>query len=145
MMLTHVVAKTILFDDVGNLLVLWRATDDVVRPGGFDFPGGKVDNGEDIPAGATRELAEEAGLQLSETDLQLVFATTKAAYNIEAKTEVNIVWLGFVAKWPKGQTVKLSHEHQRFEWLSIDQALAICDSPSQHAFLEHLQANNLML
>ncbi len=144
-MQTRIIAKTIVFDDAGNLLVLWRAADDGHRPGGFDFPGGNIDEGEDIPAGAARELLEEAGLRLNESDLQLVFALTKTGHHTEVKAEVNMVWLGFIAKLPRGQAAQLSHEHQRFEWLSIEDALKVCDAATQRAFLEHVQANSLAL
>jgi 8-oxo-dGTP pyrophosphatase MutT (NUDIX family) len=143
-MQTHIVAKTIVFDEGGQLLVLWRSADDAHRPGGFDFPGGKVDDGESVPAGAARELLEEAGLSLDESALQLVFATTKIGYQTDLKTDVNFVWLGFIGHLPQGQAVKLSHEHQRFEWLSLEAALAICDSPTQKVFLMQLRDHNLI-
>lgn len=142
-MITHLVAKTIVFNDSGELLVLRRSMTDIHRPGGFDFPGGKVEDGESIFAGAIRELKEESSLQLVEKDLQLVFATSKAGYNADAKTDINIVWLGFVAKLPAGQSVQLSHEHHDFGWRSLEQALVECDGPTQKLFLEHLRTNDL--
>jgi len=142
-MLTHIVAKTVVFDEAGKVLVLRRSADDTHRPGGDDFPGGKVEEGEGIFEGAVREIAEEAGLQMSPSDLQLIFATTKAGYNTDHKTDINIVWLGFVAKLPKSQAVTLSHEHQSFKWFSLDEAIADCDGPTQKNFMEAIRDRNL--
>ena len=57
-MQTHIVAKTIVFNPAGKLLFLRRSHDDVHRPGGFDFPGGQIDDAEAITTGAAREVAE---------------------------------------------------------------------------------------
>lgn len=143
-MQTHIVAKTIIFNPAGRLLVLRRSDDDSHRPGGFDFPGGRVDDGESVPGGATRELLEEAGLDLKEHALHLVFGTTKVGYQTEEQTDVNFVWLGFIARLPAGQTIKLSHEHKSFEWLTPEEALAVCDGPTQQVFLEHLRKHDLI-
>jgi 8-oxo-dGTP pyrophosphatase MutT (NUDIX family) len=142
-MQTHIIAKTIVFDDDGRLLVLRRSADDEHRPGGSDFPGGKVEEGENIFEGAAREMAEEAGLRLAPADFQLIFATTKVDYNTDAKTVVNMVWLGLLAGLPKGQTVSLSHEHQAFGWFTLEEALANSDAPTQKMFMEHLRDHNL--
>jgi 8-oxo-dGTP pyrophosphatase MutT (NUDIX family) len=143
-MQTHIVTHTAIFDGDGRLLTLRRSADDAHRPGGFDLPGGKVEEGEDIFAGAVRETAEESGLQLDAKNLQLVFASCKVGYQTEVKTDINFIHLGFIAKLPPGQTVRLSHEHQSFDWLTFDEALADCDgAPTQKAFLEHLRAHDL--
>lgn len=142
-MLTHIVAKTIVFNEAGELLVLRRSADDTHRPGGSDFPGGKVEEGEDIFEGAVREIAEEVDLQFVPTDLQLIFATTKAGYNTDYKTDINIVWLGFVTKLSKDQSVVLSHEHQSFGWLTLDDAITDCDGSTQKSFLEAVRDHDL--
>lgn len=138
-MLTHLVAKTVVFNKEGKLLVLRRSNNDTHRPGGADFPGGKVEDGEGVFEGAVREMAEEAGLRLNPSDLQLLFATTKADYNTDYKTDINIVWLGFVAKLPNDQVITLSHEHQSFNWFTLEEAIADCDSPTQKSFLEAIR------
>ena len=142
-MQTHVVAKTAIFNDDGNVLVLRRSVKDPIRPGGADFPGGKVDDGEEFVMGATREIQEEAGLQLHPDDLELVYAYTKFGYNVEFKTDVNFVWLGFVAKLPADQQVKLSVEHDSYEWQSIGEALATADGTSLTNFFNHLTSHGI--
>lgn len=138
-MQTHVVAKTAIFNDEGKVLVLCRSVNDPHRPGGSDFPGGKVDDGEEFVTGAIREIHEEAGLQFKSEDLKLVYAYTKNGYNSEFKTDINFVWLGFVAKMPANQTVTLSFEHDSYEWQTIDEALNRADGTSLQKFFEHLK------
>lgn len=138
-MLTHVVAKTAVFNEEGKVLVLCRSVNDPHRPGGSDFPGGKVDDGEEFVKGAIRENHEEAGLRFRPNDLELVYAYTKNGYNSEFKTEINFVWLGFVAKMPVGQAITLSFEHDSYEWLTIDEALEGADGTSLQRFFEHLK------
>jgi 8-oxo-dGTP diphosphatase len=138
-MVTHIVAKTLIFDDQGKVLLLVRSDDDKHRPGGYDIPGGKVDDGEGYAEGAAREALEEAGLQLAVTDMHLAFATAKANFNRSHNTEVSIVWLGYVAKLPAGSEVKLSHEHQLYKWLSIEEAAAVSDGITQGQFLAYLR------
>lgn len=142
-MQTHIVAKTIIFNDAGKLLALRRSEDDTHRPGGFDFPGGQVDDGEAFVEAAIREAVEESGLHLKAEDMQLVFATTKAGFHVEQKSNINIVWLGFMTTIADGQVVHLSHEHQRFDWYTLEEALVECDGPTQKQFLKHLYKHNL--
>ena len=56
-----VVAGVIRRDD-GRLLITQRLADDTLG-GYWEFPGGKVDPGEDLPAALHRELREEIGVE----------------------------------------------------------------------------------
>lgn len=75
-MITHVVAKTVIFDSHKRLLLLVRSDDDVHRAGGLDIPGGQVDTGEDYKTAAIREAYEEAGLELDPNQLELFYSVT---------------------------------------------------------------------
>lgn len=143
MMLTHIVAKTLIFDDVGNLLVLKRSLDDLHRPGGMDFPGGQVDDGEAVVDGAARELQEEAGLTIEGSKLQLCFASSKIVDHAESRGRVNLVWLGFIARMPREQTIELSHEHDAYCWLSLDDFLDLTDHPAHHKLIRYLRDNHI--
>lgn len=142
-MKTIIVAKTIIFNEDGKLLRLRRSSDDNHRPGGTDLPGGKVDDGEAIVVGAIREVCEEVGISIEAAAMQLSFSYCQIAYNADFKTDVNVVWLGFIAKLPEGQTAQLSHEHQGYEWLPIDEALHGNDSSSLEKFIEHIKSNGV--
>src|SRR6202012_26928 len=98
-----------------KLLRLRRSKNDDHRPGGTDLPGGKIDDGEAIVAGALREISEEVGLSIDPDAMHLSFAYSQIAYNTDAKGTVNVVWLGFLSKLPKDQHIVLSHEHEGHE------------------------------
>lgn len=140
-MRTRTFAKTIVCNGDGNLLVLRRSASDPHRPGGIDFPGGQIDGNEEIVTGAAREVREEAGIILDPAAMQLVFANVKIGYFTEDEEDINFVWLGFITRLPDGQTVTLSHEHDRFEWLPFETVLANSDSHSITTFLEYLKAH----
>lgn len=144
-MQTHIVAKTLIFNDEGQVLLVVRGAHELYRPGGYDLPGGRVEDeaGEASLEGAIREAREETGLLLNPAAMQLVFATTKAGYNNDAQRPINIVWLGYVTHLPGKLEVHLSSEHQSFTWLNIDKALEICDGATAHALLEHVKTHNL--
>ena len=144
-MKTIIVAKTIIFSEDGKLLRLRRDKRDDHRPGGTDLPGGKIDEGEAIVAGAVREISEEVGLSIDPDAMQLSFSYCQIAYNTDAKGDVNVVWLGFITKLPQSadHTITLSHEHEAYEWLPMDKALDDNNSTSLEKFIGHIKANNV--
>ena len=58
----HVVAAAV-FDDSGRVLIT-RRPDHVHQGGLWEFPGGKVEAGESVPAALARELHEEVGIEV---------------------------------------------------------------------------------
>ncbi len=142
-MQTRIIAKTLVFDDRSRVLLLVRSADDPQRPSGYDLPGGNVDEGEEVVAGAAREADEEAGLTLAPSDLELVYAVSKRGYRKELRASVNIVWLGFIAKLPAGATIRLSHEHQAFEWVTMDKAISKSKGATQRFFMQHVKDNGI--
>ncbi len=141
-MLTHVVAKTLVFDGQGQLLLLRRSANDNHRPGGLDLPGGKVEDGEDVILGGLRELQEEAGLTVGYKDLHWVFADTAANYNTDAKAEVSLVRITLAARVmdPK---VTLSHEHDDYSWHTLDEAMELFTGTRYHEVLTYMLKNDI--
>lgn len=56
--------KVIIRDADGRVLLLRRAPSSRMNAGRWDFPGGKVDPGENIASAATREVLEETGCEV---------------------------------------------------------------------------------
>jgi 8-oxo-dGTP pyrophosphatase MutT (NUDIX family) len=66
--LTRTAARVVLIDDSDRVLLL-SGTDPQVDSRWWITPGGGLEPGEDLPAAATRELAEETGLRLRSDEL----------------------------------------------------------------------------
>jgi len=102
----ELVSKVIIIDG-GKVLLLKRAAESVTEssPWTWDLPGGHVDSGESPELAANREVREEADLKLG--DLHLIGTDT----NIGKQTYFYVT-----SQW--GGSIKLSHEHEDYEWVN---------------------------
>ena len=67
--------------DTGRILMLQRAWDDDDPAGGFwEFPGGRLDNGEDALDAARREWAEETGCEMPDGSLDGIWNASNGRY-----------------------------------------------------------------
>ena len=98
-----------------RVLALQRAADGK-RPGSWETVYGKTDPGEHPEDAAVRELSEETGLQPN-----ALYNVTVNSFYLHATHTIQmcIVFAAFVAD---DAEVALGEEHQRFEWLSVDEA-----------------------
>lgn len=140
---THIVAKTLIFNSQGEVLVLTRSRHDAHRPGRLDFPGGQVEAGEPVADGAVREVFEEAGIRLNPDAIQLCFARAKTAYRKNIHSNVNIVWLGYVSPLPSDAHITLSHEHDDYRWMSLDQLVEASDHPGHQELIAYMRKNRI--
>jgi type II secretory ATPase GspE/PulE/Tfp pilus assembly ATPase PilB-like protein/8-oxo-dGTP pyrophosphatase MutT (NUDIX family) len=100
-----------------RVLVLQRAPD-ASRPGSWETVYGKIDSGERPEHAAVREIREETGLELS-----ALYDVTVSSFFLHATQTIQMA-IVFAAFVESDSQVILSDEHQRFEWMSVDQA---CD------------------
>src|SRR4051812_2166768 len=75
-MKTKIIAKVLVINEDGQVLLVRRSKTDPNRPGDWDYPGGGVESGEDYAAAAARELLEEVGISTRASELQLVYTGT---------------------------------------------------------------------
>ena len=61
--------KAVIFDDWNRCLLIRRSTANRNFAGCWEWPGGKLDPGEDFATGLAREVREECGLQVELTGL----------------------------------------------------------------------------
>jgi len=74
---TKYVAKVIIFDESGDILLLKRKKNQKY-PEQWDLPGGHLTQGEDWISGATREVKEETNLSID--NLEKVFENSRTTY-----------------------------------------------------------------
>jgi 8-oxo-dGTP pyrophosphatase MutT (NUDIX family) len=90
------------------------------QAGHWDFPKGNIERGEEPEETARREIFEETGIK----DIEFVPGfkeTIKYFYKREGKTFYKTV-IFFLAQ-TKTKKVKISWEHQGYQWLPYKQAL----------------------
>jgi 8-oxo-dGTP pyrophosphatase MutT (NUDIX family) len=133
------VAKTVVLDQNGRVLLLKRSQSDPRRPGEWDFPGGEVDQKEELLVGAVREIYEEAGLQIQPSSLALVYAATEAYQN----TGLSVTRLLFVTQKTDGD-VKLSYEHDSFQWVDHETAIELFPDPFYGGGLKYALDHDLL-
>lgn len=132
----HLVAKAVLFND-GEVLLLRRSNTDSRRPLQWDLPGGYVEDGEEIKEGCAREVDEEAGIKVTDKDLHLAHALTEI---VDGKS---VTWLIFIGR-TDAKEIKLSYEHDKYEWVSLDKAIEMMEYPRHLKALKHIKEANLV-
>ncbi len=100
--------KAVICDGAGRCLLLRRSAYNKNFVGCWEWPGGKVDQGEDFATAVHREVAEEAGLTIALTGLA-------GATSFEMP-KINVVLLCMEARLVSGP-VTLSEEHDAFAWV----------------------------
>ena len=103
----------------GRFLIVKRAKNDDFLPGSWEFPGGKIEFGEDVIDGTLREFREETGL-----NVKVEYPINVLTYIIEepVKIEHHYVEIVFLClmKNPK-QAVTLSKEHYAYQWVTFEE------------------------
>jgi 8-oxo-dGTP diphosphatase len=92
-----------------EVLLLKRALGEAV--GSWYIPGGGLEPGETLEAGARRELVEETGLVI-DGDFHLVAVTPMHAYGNDIFT------IAYACEYEAGE-VKLSDEHSGSRWVDV--------------------------
>lgn len=94
----------------GKILVVRREPDDYLG-GVFELPGGGVDEGENLKEAVRREVLEETGLVID--NILAMFP----GFDYSTPTKSKVRQLNFLVD-AKGYNVKLSGEHDKFEWIN---------------------------
>jgi 8-oxo-dGTP pyrophosphatase MutT (NUDIX family) len=113
------IAKVIVCNDAGEILLLRRSQSDNRRPGQWDLPGGNVERGEDIRAAVIREAAEEAGITLADPIVVYGFSEPLDPPN----PDILPTWIFFAEKVSGRPDVTLSFEHDDYTWMPLAQVV----------------------
>jgi len=138
MMETRVVAKVIVLNQAGQVLLLRRSETDVRRPLQWDIPGGHTDDGEFAEEAAARESMEEAGVPIDVRKLQLVYSESQFK-----EPDLNVVWVFYVARTAQTE-VKLSSEHSEFRWAELSEVDGLLEYDRHKRAFEYVITNKLV-
>jgi 8-oxo-dGTP diphosphatase len=89
-------------------LILFRSNQVEIKPSCWDFPGGRLQDGEDPETGLMREVKEEIGQNIKVLNRQ-------ANYQI-ALNGILYYFVIYNAKMLDGEEIILSSEHSNFRW-----------------------------
>ncbi|KAJ4392303.1 hypothetical protein N0V93_005928 [Gnomoniopsis smithogilvyi] len=125
-----IVFKTYPDDPLPRILLVQRSASDSM-PNRWEIPGGGVDPGETILAGAAREVLEESGLVVTEI-VELVeqlehddWETVEGGYLFKTRRQARIVKFTFVVEVEDVNALKLDpNEHQDSVWATEDECRA---------------------
>lgn len=111
-----IVAKVLVLDRKGDILVLRRSTSHPKYPLHWDFPGGEVEDGEKPSESARREIEEETNMVISSDELESAF---KKIVSDKLIHELFTVKIDQIAP-----EILTSWEHDDYKWFSTDKLLA---------------------
>lgn len=94
----------------------------------WEFPGGKLEPGEDDAAAARRELHEELGVEVTSVGRELLAAHDAGSPYLIAFVEVTI----------KGEPACL--EHSALAWATVEELQTYALAPSDRRFVEWAQS-----
>lgn len=121
---THIVAAgSLVTNEKGEVLL-------VKNPHrGWEFPGGQIENGEDLIQGVTREVFEESGIEIKVNRLAGVYSNTKSYLGWDDKTFVPTkVIFDFLATVIGGE-LKCSEESIEVGWFKKNIVLDMIKEP----------------
>ncbi|CAH1164246.1 unnamed protein product [Phaedon cochleariae] len=99
-------------------------------------PKGHVDPGESEMETALRETVEESGLH--KEDLKIFEDCKKVlTYQVKGKPKTVYYWLAELVN--QNAQVKLSHEHQDFKWLGLEDACKLAEFKEMQETFHHCE------
>jgi len=110
--------------DNDKILLLRRSENETSQHGLWELPGGKLEKKQTAKEAALAETKEEAGIE------PLIIRTLKP--HIDDSMEK--IYHGFISRiMAKSIDVKLSDEHDKYSWMTIEEAMNMTDPLSHHA------------
>ncbi|MCX5697235.1 MAG: NUDIX domain-containing protein [Candidatus Omnitrophica bacterium] len=119
--------RVVINDKLGRCLLLKRSAISKSNAGKWEFPGGKVDEGESFDAAMRREVTEETGLEVS-------FRRVVGAIEIEMPN-FKVAQIILEADAESGAVI-LSSEHDEYVWVKPQDLLNMDLSPYLVSFIK---------
>lgn len=108
-----IVAKILIFDKDGRVLILYRSHTHPRYAHHPDFPGGEVEQGESSVEAVRREIEEETGLVVNASLINEAHVKTVNDQLTHVVCETTLD--------DSSPAINLSWEHEGFEWLVLEE------------------------
>ena len=109
-----------------------QRSDAMPLPGLWEFPGGKVEEGENPEACLKREILEELSISI-----RIIFPLKPNDHSYADRKVIHL--MPFICKWESGEINLL--EHQKVKWLSKEELRSLKLAPADIPIVEDLLAN----
>lgn len=121
----HILAAAALVrDETGRILLVRSARR------GWEFPGGQVENGENLIEAVTREVREETGIDI-EIDRLVGLYSNVEGYNSQDGSHYipTKLMVDFTGHPVTNQPLSISDEHEDIAWVDVDEAIQMVTHP----------------
>ena len=116
------VNRCVIINDDGKVLLIKRSSSDRYAPGLWEFPGGKLEEGQDVSAALEREVLEETGLVVAPIT-RIAYVESQIIFDGPYKGLPYVIIIG-TGKLIGGE-VKLSEEHESYKWVTTKEGLEL--------------------
>lgn len=120
-----VVAQKAVIQKGKKYLIVKRSPTSKTYPEHWDFPGGKLEHGENPKEGIAREILEETRLHVTPINPLFVFTDKKLA---------NVYFVLWKTKGARGK-IKISGEHTAYKWATKEEILRSKTEPYMKEYL----------
>ncbi len=121
---THIVAAGGIVEDLTGHILLVKTIH-----GGWVFPGGQVEVGENLMQALEREILEESGIEVTVSHLIGIYSNTGTYIWHDGITEIPTKLMLDFSCHPVGGTLTTSEETTASEWVAKDRVLDFITAP----------------
>jgi len=112
----HIVAVVaVIRDEKGKYLVLRRHENEIVYPGMYTFPGGKIEENDSVEETLAKEAKEEANLSLKP---QKILLKDKSFTRPDGQT---VKVFSYLCECKNPEDLKINEEFTNYKWVDIEE------------------------
>jgi len=119
-----------------KILIAQRKKDSWLEPSKWEFPGGKVENSENLEDCLIREIKEELDIDISVSKL---FMKHSHVYSKDNK-KIPITLMTYIAYWNKGKVKNIDCQSSR--WIQYNELLNFDFAEADKKIVKELLENN---